>query len=106
MSTLSNHEQSQLDSTMEREIVSHQTAIQAAIEGDRCPRCRYHLKTELTDRLITFRCADPAGTCGWSAMYPIAVAGNSSKEYSRGYVDGFTAGQSNALAATNAMVEM
>lgn len=107
MSTVSDYEQSQLDSTMEREIVSHQEAVQAALEASQCVKCHYVLRNVITDRMIKFVCGDPA--CGWSAMYPIVIIGNSPRcgpDYARGYHDGVIDGQAQALAATNAMVEV
>lgn len=92
--TYSDAEQNKLDSTMEREIVSHQSAVQAALEKSQCLKCHYVLRNVITDRMIKFVCGDPA--CGWSVMYPIVIIGNSNRcgpEWAAGYAEGFGEGE-------------
>lgn len=93
MSTLSDFKQNLADSA-EREIVSHQEVVQAALEKSQCAKCHYVLRNVVTDRMVKFVCGDPA--CGWRVVYPIVIIGNSPRcgpEYAAGYAEGFGEGE-------------
>lgn len=93
MSTISDAEQRQLDSTMEAQLVASEEARIKAIESGYCAKCRYPLRVIMGTSLIQFCCGDPSGVCNWKVMYPIATIGTANEDYLRGYREGFRVGE-------------
>lgn len=75
--SVSEHDQRQIDQQSQREIDAHDESLKRAIEAGHCPKCYVGNRTEINPRNITFRCKRIG--CGWSAIYPIAVIGNSDR---------------------------
>lgn len=75
MSTISDYEQGLMDQQSGRELDAHAEQLKRWLEAGCCPKCRKPYVLQINPKNITFKCA-LSGSCGWFAIYPIAVISN------------------------------